>query len=226
MRIGLQGKHVPTRKLPPSNLVFLIDVSGSMTSPDNCPLVKQAFRRSWSSCGHKTGWRIVVYAGAAGLVLPSTPGEDKRRFSMRSTGWRPVARRRGARDCGWRTTWRRRTSLREGNNRVILATDGDFNVGVSSDAEMIRLVEATRAEGTFLTVLGFGTGNFKDTKMEQMADKGNGHYAYIDTFREAQKVFVQEFGGTLFTIAKDVKIQVEFNPPGCRPTGCWATRTE
>jgi Ca-activated chloride channel family protein len=100
----------------------------------------------------------------------------------------------------------------EGNNRLILATDGDFNVGVSSDAEMIRLVEARREEGTFLTVLGFGTGNLKDTKMEQMADKGNGHYAYIDSFREAQKVFVQEFGGTLFTVAKDVKIQVEFNP--------------
>jgi Ca-activated chloride channel family protein len=106
----------------------------------------------------------------------------------------------------------RENYLQEGNNRLILATDGDFNVGVSSDAEMIRLVEARREEGTFLTVLGLGTGNLKDTKMEQMADKGNGHYAYIDNFREAHKVFVREFGGTLFTVAKDVKIQVEFNP--------------
>ena len=106
----------------------------------------------------------------------------------------------------------RENYLPEGNNRLILATDGDFNVGLSSDAEMIRLVETRREEGTFLTVLGFGTGNLKDTKMEQMADKGNGHYAYIDNFREAHKVFVREFGGTLFTVAKDVKIQVEFNP--------------
>ena len=212
VRIGLQGKHVPTAKLPPSNLVFLIDVSGSMTSPDKLPLVKQAFRALVGELRQQDRVAIVVYAGAAGLVLPSTPGSDKR--AMLDALDRLEAGGSTAGGAGLRLAYdvARENFMREGNNRVILATDGDFNVGVSSDAEMIRLVEARRSEGTFLTVLGFGTGNLKDTKMEQMADKGNGHYAYIDTFREAQKVFVQEFGGTLFTIAKDVKIQVEFNP--------------
>ena len=169
---------------------------------------------------------IVVYAGAAGLVLPPTSGDgqghDPRR---RSTGCRPAARPPAARASGWPTTWRSEHFNPEGNNRVILATDGDFNVGVSSDAEMVRLIEQRREEGIFLTVLGFGTGNLKDSKMEQLADKGNGNYAYIDSFREAQKVFVQEFGGTLFTVAKDVKIQVEFNPARVQRTGCSATRT-
>jgi len=212
VRIGLQGKHIPTAKLPPSNLVFLIDVSGSMMSPDKLPLVKQAFRALVGELRPQDRVAIVVYAGAAGLVLPSTPGTDKR--TIVDALDRLEAGGSTAGGAGLRLAYdvAHEHFLREGNNRVILATDGDFNVGVSSDAEMIRLVEARRSEGTFLTVLGFGTGNLKDTKMEQMADKGNGHYAYIDTFREAQKVFVQEFGGTLFTIAKDVKIQVEFNP--------------
>ena len=212
VRIGLQGRHIPTAKLPPSNLVFLIDVSGSMMSPDKLPLVKQAFRALVGELRPQDRVAIVVYAGAAGLVLPSTPGSDKR--TILDAIDRLEAGGSTAGGAGLRLAYdvARENFLREGNNRVILATDGDFNVGVSSDAEMIRLVEARRSEGTFLTVLGFGTGNLKDTKMEQMADKGNGHYAYIDTFREAEKVFVQEFGGTLFTIAKDVKIQVEFNP--------------
>ncbi len=212
VRIGLQGKRIPTAKLPPSNLVFLIDVSGSMTSEDKLPLVKQAFRALVGELRPQDRVAIVVYAGAAGLVLPSTSGADKR--AMLDALDRLEAGGSTAGGAGLRLAYdvARDNFVREGNNRVILATDGDFNVGVSSDAEMIRLVESRRSEGTFLTVLGFGTGNLKDTKMEQMADKGNGHYAYIDTFREAQKVFVQEFGGTLFTIAKDVKIQVEFNP--------------
>ncbi len=212
VRIGIQGRHVPTDKLPPSNLVFLIDVSGSMMSPDKLPLVKQAFRALVGELRPQDRVAIVVYAGAAGLVLPPTSGEDKR--TILEALDRLEAGGSTAGGAGLRLAYdvAREHYLPNGNNRVILATDGDFNVGVSSDAEMIRLVEARRSEGTFLTVLGFGTGNLKDTKMEQMADKGNGHYAYIDTFREAQKVFVQEFGGTLFTIAKDVKIQVEFNP--------------
>jgi Ca-activated chloride channel family protein len=212
VRIGLQGRHVPTDKLPASNLVFLIDVSGSMMSPDKLPLVKQAFRALVGELRTQDRVAIVVYAGAAGLVLPPTSGENKR--TILEALDRLEAGGSTAGGAGLRLAYdvAREHFLRDGNNRVILATDGDFNVGVSSDAEMIRLVEARRSEGTFLTVLGFGTGNLKDTKMEQMADKGNGHYAYIDTFREAQKVFVQEFGGTLFTIAKDVKIQVEFNP--------------
>jgi Ca-activated chloride channel homolog len=212
VRIGLQAKRVATRSLPPSNLVFLIDVSGSMQSEDKLPLVKQAFRALVQELRAEDRVAIVVYAGAAGLVLPPTSGADK--ATILAALDRLEAGGSTAGGAGLRLAYdvARENSLPEGNNRLILATDGDFNVGVSSDAEMIRLVEARREEGTFLTVLGFGTGNLKDTKMEQMADKGNGHYAYIDNFREAHKVFVREFGGTLFTVAKDVKIQVEFNP--------------
>jgi Ca-activated chloride channel family protein len=212
VRIGLQAKHVATRDLPPSNLVFLIDVSGSMQSEDKLPLVKQAFRALVQELRAEDRVAIVVYAGAAGLVLPSTSGADK--ATILEAIDRLEAGGSTAGGAGLKLAYdvARENYRSEGNNRLILATDGDFNVGVSSDAEMIRLVEARREEGTFLTVLGFGTGNLKDTKMEQMADKGNGHYAYIDNFREAHKVFVREFGGTLFTVAKDVKIQVEFNP--------------
>jgi Ca-activated chloride channel homolog len=212
VRIGLQAKRLATRDLPPSNLVFLLDVSGSMQSPDKLPLVKQAFRALVQELRPEDRVAIVVYAGAAGLVLPSTSGADK--VTILEAIERLEAGGSTAGGAGLRLAYdvAKQNYMSEGNNRLILATDGDFNVGVSSDAEMIRLVEARREEGTFLTVLGFGTGNLKDTKMEQMADKGNGHYAYIDSFREAQKVFVQEFGGTLFTVAKDVKIQVEFNP--------------
>jgi Ca-activated chloride channel homolog len=212
VRIGLQAKRFATRDLPPSNLVFLIDVSGSMQSEDKLPLVKQAFRALIQELRPQDRVAIVVYAGAAGLVLPSTSGAEK--TTILEAIDRLEAGGSTAGGAGLKLAYdvARENYLQEGNNRLILATDGDFNVGVSSDAEMIRLVEARREEGTFLTVLGFGTGNLKDTKMEQMADKGNGHYAYIDNFREAHKVFVREFGGTLFTVAKDVKIQVEFNP--------------
>jgi Ca-activated chloride channel homolog len=212
VRIGLQAKRIATHDLPPSNLVFLIDVSGSMQSPDKLPLVKQAFRALVQELRAQDRVAIVVYAGAAGLVLPSTSGADK--ATILESIDRLEAGGSTAGGAGLRLAYdvARENYRSEGNNRIILATDGDFNVGVSSDAEMIRLVEARREEGTFLTVLGFGTGNLKDTKMEQMANKGNGHYAYIDNFREAHKVFVREFGGTLFTVAKDVKIQVEFNP--------------
>jgi len=203
---------VATRDLPPSNLVFLIDVSGSMQSEDKLPLVKQAFRALVQELRPEDRVAIVVYAGAAGLVLPSTSGAEK--TTILEAIDRLEAGGSTAGGAGLRLAYdvARENYLPEGNNRLILASDGDFNVGLSSDAEMIRLVETRREEGTFLTVLGFGTGNLKDTKMEQMADKGNGHYAYIDNFREAHKVFVREFGGTLFTVAKDVKIQVEFNP--------------
>ncbi len=212
VRIGLQAKRVATRDLPPSNLVFLLDVSGSMQSEDKLPLVKQAFRALVQELRPEDRVAIVVYAGAAGLVLPPTSGGDK--ASILAAIERLEAGGSTAGGAGIKLAYdvARENYLPEGNNRVILATDGDFNVGVSSDAEMIRLVESRREEGTFLTVLGFGTGNLKDSKMEQIADKGNGHYAYIDNFREAHKVFVREFGGTLFTVAKDVKIQVEFNP--------------
>lgn len=212
VRIGLQAKRIATRDLPPSNLVFLIDVSGSMQSEDKLPLVKQAFRALVNELRSQDRVAIVVYAGNAGLVLPSTSGADKATILEAIDRLEAGGSTAGGAGIKLAYDVARENYLPEGNNRLILATDGDFNVGVSSDAEMTRLVEARREEGTFLTVLGFGTGNLKDTKMEQMADKGNGHYAYIDSFREARKVFVQEFGGTLFTVAKDVKIQVEFNP--------------
>ena len=216
VRIGLQAKKIATRDLPPSNLVFLIDVSGSMQSWDKLPLVKQAFRALVNELRSQDRVAIVVYAGNAGLVLPSTSGADKAAILEAIDRLEAGGSTAGGAGIKLAYDVARDNYLPEGNNRLILATDGDFNVGVSSDAEMIRLVETRREEGTFLTVLGFGTGNLKDTKMEQMADKGNGHYAYIDSFREAKKVFVREFGGTLFTVAKDVKIQVEFNPARVR----------
>jgi Ca-activated chloride channel family protein len=216
VRIGLQARRVDTRELPPSNLVFLIDVSGSMLSPDKLPLVQRAFRALVNELRAEDHVAIVVYAGAAGLVLPPTSGAD--RATILEAIGRLEAGGSTAGGAGLRLAYdvAREHFDPEGNNRIILATDGDFNVGVSSDAEMVRLVEQRREEGTFLTVLGFGSGNLKDSKMEQMADHGNGHYAYIDSFQEARKVFVQEFGGTLFTVAKDVKIQVEFNPARVR----------
>ena len=212
VRVALQARRVDARELPPSNLVFLIDVSGSMQSPDKLPLVKRAFRTLVQELRPGDRVAIVVYAGAAGLVLPSTPGS--RKSEILDAIDRLEAGGSTAGGAGLKLAYdvARDHFLAEGNNRVILATDGDFNVGASSDAEMIRLVARRREEGTFLTVLGFGTGNLKDTKMEQMADQGNGHYAYVDSYEEARKVFVGEFGGTLFTVAKDVKIQVEINP--------------
>jgi Ca-activated chloride channel family protein len=212
VRIGLQARRVPIRDLPPSNLVFLIDVSGSMNMPDKLPLVQQAFRALVRELRPADRVAIVVYAGAAGLVLPPTSGVDKAAILEAIDQLQAGGSTAGGAGIRLAYDVAKEHFNPEGNNRVILATDGDFNVGVSSDAEMVRLIEQRREEGTFLTVLGFGTGNLKDSKMEQMADKGNGHYAYIDSFREAQKVFVQEFGGTLFTVAKDVKIQLEFNP--------------
>ena len=216
VRIGLQGRRYASRELPPSNLVFLIDVSGSMASSDKLPLVQQAFRLLVNELREEDRVAIVVYAGSAGLVLPSTPGTD--RATILSAIDRLQAGGSTAGGAGIRLAYEiaRRNHLPEGNNRVILATDGDFNVGVSSEGELVRLIEEKRREGTALTVLGFGTGNLKDSRMEQLADKGDGNYAYIDNLLEARKVFVSELTSTLFTIAKDVKIQVEFNPARVR----------
>jgi Ca-activated chloride channel family protein len=216
VRIGLQGKRYAARELPPSNLVFLIDVSGSMASSDKLPLVQQAFRLLVNELREEDRVAIVVYAGSAGLVLPSTRGSD--RETILSAIDRLQAGGSTAGGAGIRLAYEiaRRNHLPEGNNRVILATDGDFNVGVSSEGELVRLIEEKRREGTALTVLGFGTGNLKDSRMEQLADKGDGNYAYVDNLLEARKVFVSELTSTLFTIAKDVKIQVEFNPARVR----------
>lgn len=212
LRIGIKGRSLKAEALPPSNLVFLLDVSGSMNEPAKLPLVKQAFRLLVHELRPADRVAIVVYAGAAGLVLPSTPASEK--ATILTALDRLEAGGSTAGGAGLRLAYdvAQENFLAEGNNRVILATDGDFNIGESSDAAMVRLVEERRDRGVFLTVLGFGTGNLKDAKMEQMADKGNGNYAYVDNLREAQRVFVREFSGTLVTIAKDVKIQVEFNP--------------
>ena len=212
VRIGIQGKRYRSADIPPSNLVFLTDVSGSMMQPDKLPLVKQAFHVLVNHLGENDRVAIVVYAGNAGLVLPSTPGSDKE--TILSAIDRLEAGGSTAGGAGIRLAYdvARQNFLPEGNNRVILATDGDFNVGVSSEGDLTRLIEQRRKEGTYLTVLGFGTGNYKDSRMELLADKGNGNYAYIDNILEARKVFGTELTGTLFTIAKDVKIQVEFNP--------------
>jgi Ca-activated chloride channel homolog len=212
VHIGLQGKNIPTEDLPPSNLVFLIDVSGSMNTPERLPLVKAAFKLLINELRQQDDVAIVVYAGAAGLILPPTSGENKK--ALFDAIERLEAGGSTAGGAGIKLAYKiaQENFKRKGNNRVILATDGDFNVGVSSNAEMERLIEKQRESGVYLTVLGFGMGNYKDSKMEILANKGNGNYAYIDNILEAKKVFVNEFGGTLFTIAKDVKLQIEFNP--------------
>ena len=212
LRIGLQAKRIPVESLPPSNLVLLVDVSGSMQSADKLPLLKQAMGLLVDAMREQDRVAIVAYAGAAGLVLPSTGGDRKDEIMKAIHALEAGGSTAGGE--GLRLAYRvARENFREaGNNRVILASDGDFNVGESSDAAMIRLIEEQRGDGIFLTVLGFGTGNLKDSKMEAIADHGNGNYAYIDGLAEARKVLVHEMGGTLLAVAKDVKLQVEFNP--------------
>jgi len=210
VQIGLQGKKVSFDNVPPSNLVFLIDVSGSMDSPERLPLVKQGLRLLINQLSNKDRVAIVVYAGASGLVLPSTnnKGEILNALNNLEAG--------GSTNGGAGIQLAYKTALdnfiQGGNNRVILATDGDFNVGLASDKELVSLIENKRNSGVFLSVLGFGSGNLNDSMMEKLADKGNGNYAYIDSVEEAKKALGEQVAGTLYTIAKDVKIQVEFNP--------------
>lgn len=212
LRVGLASMPIDMSDAPPNNLVFLLDVSGSMQSPDKLPLVKRSLRLLVDQLREQDRVAIVVYAGAAGLVLEPTSGA--RRHLVLEAIERLEAGGSTAGGAGLRLAYdvAQRHFTRGGNNRVILATDGDFNVGESSDAAMVGLVEDRRREGTFLTVLGFGTGNLQSSKMQEMAQHGNGNYAYIDGLDEARKVLVHEMGGTLLTVAKDVKIQVEFNP--------------
>lgn len=212
VHIGLKGKQLDEDKLKPSNLVFLIDVSGSMTSYDKLPLLKKAFKVLVNKLQKKDRVAIVVYAGAAGLVLPSTPGNQKRTIMQAINNLQAGGSTAGGAGIKLAYKVAKDNFIKNGNNRVILATDGDFNVGASSDQAMQQLIEEKRKEGVFITTLGFGTGNYKDSKMEVIADKGNGNYYYLDGFNEAIKVFNKQLTGTLYTIAKDVKIQVEFNP--------------
>jgi Ca-activated chloride channel homolog len=212
IHIGLQGKEIPVGSLPPSNFVFLVDVSGSMNDPDKLPLVQSSLELLTDQLREKDKVAIVVYAGNAGLVLPSTNGNNKMKIKEAINSLEAGGSTAGGEGILLAYKIARENFIKEGNNRVILATDGDFNIGVSSDDELVRLIEKQRESGVFLSVLGFGMGNYKDNKMQQLADKGNGNHSYIDNINEARKVLVNEFGSTLFTIAKDVKIQVEFNP--------------
>lgn len=210
--VGIQGKQVKTSRVPPSNLVFLIDVSGSMQDYNKLPLVKKSLNLLVDHLREQDRIAITVYAGSAGLVLPSASGHNKRKIRACINRLEAGGSTAGAQGIQLAYATAQKQFIRGGNNRVILATDGDFNVGLSSDAELVRLIERKRDKGIYLTVLGFGIGNYKDSKMEKLADKGNGNYAYIDKLEEAKKVLVEEMSGTLLTIAKDVKIQIEFNP--------------
>ncbi|HEY0080574.1 MAG TPA: VWA domain-containing protein [Pyrinomonadaceae bacterium] len=212
VHIGLQGKRIELQNVPPANLVFLLDVSGSMNDPNKLPLLKSALAMLVEQLRPNDRVAIVVYAGSSGLVLPSTPGSRSTEILAALDNLQAGGSTNGGE--GIRLAYRvaQENFIQGGTNRVILATDGDFNVGTTSEGELVGLIEEKRQSGVFLSVLGFGTGNLKDSTMEKLADKGNGHYAYIDSMAEARKVLGGELGGSIATIAKDVKIQVEFNP--------------
>ncbi|MEA5574198.1 VWA domain-containing protein [Calothrix sp. UHCC 0171] len=212
VQVGLYSQNTPIEKLPANNLVFLIDVSGSMSDANKLPLLKSALRLMVNQLRPNDQVAIAVYAGQAGLVLPPTPGSQKQKIIDALEKLEAGGSTAGGEGIELAYQVARNNFLKSGNNRVILATDGDFNVGISSDEELVKLIEQQRQSGVFLSVLGLGTGNIQDGKMEKLANKGNGNYAYIDSLLEAKKVLVKELGATLFTIAKDVKIQVEFNP--------------
>lgn len=212
VRVGIKGRHIEAVTRPPVNLVFLIDVSGSMQSPDKLPLLKRGFALLTEQLDARDRVSIVVYAGASGLALPPTPGDRKGEILQALADLEGGGSTNGASGIRLAYAEAARARIPGGVNRVVLATDGDFNVGTTSQSELVELIEKKRAEGTFLSVLGFGTGNYKDSTLEKLADRGNGNYAYIDSLAEARKVLVEQATGTLVTIAKDVKIQVEFNP--------------
>lgn len=208
--IGLQGKKVSLDNVPPSNLVFLMDVSGSMNAPDKLPLLKDSLRILVNQLKPQDRVAIAVYAGSSGLVLPST--NNKREILDALDNLEAGGSTNGGQGIQLAYKIAEENFIKDGNNRVILATDGDFNVGLQNDTELVRLIEQKRQSNVYLSVLGFGTGNLNDSMMEKLADKGNGNYAYIDSQEEARKALGNQVAGTLYTIAKDVKIQVEFNP--------------
>jgi Ca-activated chloride channel family protein len=212
LHIGLQGQKMENNEIPPSNLVFLLDVSGSMDQPNKLPLLVKAMKMLAAQLRAKDRVAIVVYAGSSGMVLPSTPGNQRDKILTALDRLRAGGSTAGSAGLKLAYEVAEENFMEDGNNRIILATDGDFNVGPSSNAEMERMIEKYRDRGIFISVCGFGMGNYKDDKMEIIADKGNGNYSYIDNLMEAKKVFINEFSSTLYTIAKDVKIQIEFNP--------------
>jgi Ca-activated chloride channel homolog len=212
VQVGLHSQNTSIENLPANNLVFLIDVSGSMSDANKLPLLKAALRLMVNQLRPNDKVAIAVYAGQAGLVLPPTPGSQKQTIIDALEKLEAGGSTAGGEGIELAYQVARDNLIKSGNNRVILATDGDFNVGASTDEELVKLIEKQRQSGVFLSVLGLGTGNIQDGKMEQLANKGNGNYAYIDSLLEAKKVLVKEIGATLVTVAKDVKIQVEFNP--------------
>ncbi len=212
VRIGVKAKEIPSENLPATNFVFLLDVSGSMSSPNKLDLVKSSIKLLTNNMRDKDRVAIVVYAGAAGVVLPSTSGSDKQKIMDAVNNLQAGGSTAGGAGIQLAYKIAEKNFMPNGNNRIILCTDGDFNVGVSSNSELETLIESKRKSGIFLTVLGYGMGNYKDSKLQVLAQKGNGNHAYIDNLQEANKVLVNEFGSTMYTVAKDVKIQVEFNP--------------
>ncbi|WP_433764928.1 vWA domain-containing protein [Flavobacterium ginsenosidimutans] len=212
LKIGLQGKNIPMANLPASNLVFLVDVSGSMDKQNKLPLLKESMKVLVKELRSIDKVSIVVYAGSAGVVLEPTSGDNKDEIMDAFDDLHAGGSTAGGEGIELAYKLAQQNFIKEGNNRVVIATDGDFNVGASSDDDMLKLIEQKRESGVFLTVLGFGMGNYKDSKMEILADKGNGNYAYIDNIQEANRFLGKEFKGSMFAIAKDVKIQIEFNP--------------
>ncbi|HLA83948.1 MAG TPA: VWA domain-containing protein [Thermoguttaceae bacterium] len=212
LRVGLAGRRVESKKRGPSNLVFLLDTSGSMAEPNKMPLVKQAMRLLVDQLGEDDRVAIVTYADTAAVRLESTNGRNKKVILDAIEALQAVGSTNGSGGIQLAYQQAKKNFQAEGNNRVILATDGDLNVGVTDDDELAKLIAEKARSGVFLSVLGFGMGNLKDAKLEKLADRGNGHYAYVDSLREARKVLVEQLTGSLVTIAKDVKIQIEFNP--------------
>jgi Ca-activated chloride channel family protein len=212
VRIGIKARELSMESRPAMNLVFLLDVSGSMNHPNKLPLVKRAMKMLVQHLDERDRIAIVVYAGASGLVLPSTACDNDQAILDALDRLEAGGSTNGGAGIELAYATALKHMVQNGVNRVILCTDGDFNVGTVQTGDLVRLVEQKAKDGIFLSVLGFGMGNYKDATLEQLADKGNGNYAYIDTFNEARKVLVDQLTGTLVTVAKDVKIQVEFNP--------------
>ncbi len=212
LQIGLQAKKLDPAKLPPSNLVFLLDVSGSMNAPNKLPLLKKSFKLLLKNLRREDTISIVVYAGSSGVVLDGARGDKKRQIEEAINRLSASGSTAGGAGITLAYKIAKKHFIKGGNNRVILATDGDFNVGVVGESALVELIKKEKSSGVFLTILGFGMGNYKDARVEKLADEGDGNYAYIDNLLEAKKVLIKQMSGTLFTVAKDVKIQVEFNP--------------
>ncbi len=212
VKVGLKAKSLASDNLPASNFVFLIDVSGSMSGPTRLDLVKSSLKLLVNNLRKKDRVAIVVYASSTGEVLPSTSGENKQKIKEALNNLSAGGSTAGGAGIQLAYKIAKQNFIKGGNNRIILCTDGDFNVGVSSNEGLQRLIENERKTGVFLSILGYGMGNYKDSKMQTLAQAGNGNHAYIDNLQEANKVLVNEFGATMYTVAKDVKLQIEFNP--------------